>query len=94
MKKIIEEGGLIPRGYGVAWRSNYGMKVVCYPIPINLIVRWFNDCWCSIMHGLWKSRWESMLLNIRMEEYRKFKQDFENRLLALKGLENLLRKNA
>lgn len=87
MKVLIPEGGIIPRGYGVAWRANEYMKVACYPIPINLIVRWFNDCWCSIRCGLWKSKWESMLLTIRMEEYHRFRKDYRDRMALLEQVE-------
>jgi hypothetical protein len=48
LRKEIPEGGIIPRGYGVSWfRWNYGnsMPVVCYPIPLNLILRFVHDAW-------------------------------------------------
>ena len=67
--KDIEEGGLIPKGYGVAWRSYYAMRVRCYPIPINLVVRFSKHFYYWLAHGCWSSRWERELLNARMEGF-------------------------
>ena len=48
MRKVIQEGGIYPRFYGPAWddlRINCDRLaiVVCYPIPINLILRWIRQ---------------------------------------------------
>jgi len=40
MKKIIDEGIMIPKYYGIAWvdHSTSKFPAHCYPIPINFIV--------------------------------------------------------
>ena len=48
MRKIITEGEIIPQGYGVAWddSTTLGMdrlRVVCYPVPLNIIFRVARD---------------------------------------------------
>ena len=43
LKKTIPEGEFCPRGYGVAYKSLHQMAYICYPIPLNQIVRvWRN----------------------------------------------------
>ena len=37
-RDYIEDGGLIPRGYGFAYYEWVSMKAVFYPIPVNLVV--------------------------------------------------------
>lgn len=36
--KEILEGGIIPKGYGVAYWETMRRVAVCYPIPLNVIV--------------------------------------------------------
>ncbi len=85
-RREIEEGGLIPKGYGVAWRVNYGMKVICYPIPINLLIRLGLDIYYTLMHGLWRSRWEGEIIKFKTQAYHEFKENYQERLLYLKAL--------
>ena len=70
MKKIykdIPEGGLIPKWYGVAWRAEYNLKVRCYPIPLNIIIRIARHLWCELMHGCFRSKWEGKLLDAYLD---------------------------
>lgn len=39
----LAEDGVIPKWYGVAYRTSSNHFIVCYPIPLNLIVRWGMD---------------------------------------------------
>lgn len=39
----ITQGQIIPAWYGLAYRENHLDVQVCYPIPINLLVRWWHD---------------------------------------------------
>lgn len=43
MKKHVRELEPIPRFYGVAYRSFTFRGSVCYPIPLNYLVRWYID---------------------------------------------------
>ena len=36
--KVISEGELIPKGYGIAWPLFYSREFVCYPFPLNHII--------------------------------------------------------
>lgn len=38
----IEDGGRIPKGYGLAYHIICERKAVFYPIPINLLVNWYR----------------------------------------------------
>lgn len=45
MIKVIYEEEQIPKFYGVAYRDFTRMRVVCYPIPLNLLVRAGINVW-------------------------------------------------
>ncbi len=45
IRKNVTELGIIPRFYGVAWRDFTFVGSVCYPIPLNIIIR--------VLHGYW-----------------------------------------
>ncbi len=87
LKKIIPEGGCCPRGYGVAWRSNYGMGVTVYPIPLNLIVRGFLHWYFKTLVHCFPSKYEGELLAAKMRGYQKFREDYNERLIVLSGME-------
>jgi len=38
IRKIISQGFVLPRFYGIAYMLDWQAKAVCYPIPINRIV--------------------------------------------------------
>ena len=47
MKRIltgiqVAQGERLPNWYGVAYREFCADHVICYPIPINLLVRWHH----------------------------------------------------
>lgn len=44
-KKLIEDGGAIPLGYGIAWPDFTDLRYrwACYPIPMNWIACWLRD---------------------------------------------------
>jgi hypothetical protein len=50
MRKEIEEGGRIPRGYGVAWRAFDLAVVVCYPFGLHLLVRLVRGAYWRLAH--------------------------------------------
>ena len=47
MKFIIEveEGGEMPRGYGLAWRSFYKPIIYGAPVPFHLLIGWGRHWW-------------------------------------------------
>lgn len=45
MRRIVNPGGMRPKGYGVAWYEFNMDHYVCYPVPFNLIARWLRDTW-------------------------------------------------
>lgn len=47
-RRSLQEGGRIPRGYGVAYIDLMRMEAVCYPIPFNLVVNAAR----KLYHGL------------------------------------------
>ena len=52
MKKMIFEGGTIPRGYAPSWDdwSKAQVEVTCYPIGIHLIVRYTRRLYWWFVH--------------------------------------------
>ena len=47
----ITEGGLIPTGYGIAYRDFDWDVKWAYPMPFHFLVRWWRDlyCWLRIV---------------------------------------------
>ena len=39
---IARECDHTPRGYGIAYRNIFSATLVCYPVPLNLLVRWWH----------------------------------------------------
>lgn len=58
MKRVVTEGEMFPRGYGLAWWKWETREAVCYPIPLNLGVRWGRD----VYHWM---RWRSATVRER-----------------------------
>ena len=50
-RKIADEGHGPPPWYGVAYRCEKHCEKVCYPIPINLLVRFWHNV---IRHNFYK----------------------------------------
>lgn len=42
MKKLVLEGGLVPKGYGLAWHEYDRRISVAYPIPLNFVASWLR----------------------------------------------------
>lgn len=36
---------MVPRGYGCAWRNYRSETVMCYPIPLNLVMAVLHRAW-------------------------------------------------
>ena len=58
MRKEIGEGELLPKGYGLAYRCDWSYISICYPIPLNIIVRLYREIYYIVEKGLFKSRYE------------------------------------
>ena len=91
-KKLVPEGGAVPQGYGVAWRYNRHMTVTCYPVPLNLIVRVYHTAMGWLKFKLWPSKYETDLIKAHTEGYKEMRENYENRLVLLKGMEKIREK--
>lgn len=47
----LAQGEMIPRWYGIAYYSPYSDHAICYPIPVNLIVRWLRNLLWAMKRG-------------------------------------------
>ena len=45
LRKVIWEGHEIPTGYGIAWLKSPSFDAVCYPIPLNILLRYLRTIW-------------------------------------------------
>ena len=54
IRKLIWQGERYPRGYGMAWLDFQRNAAVCYPIPLNVIVRaaYLVWVWCLCPFGV------------------------------------------
>lgn len=56
LRRVIDEGEMLPRGYGVAWEDATTylqggcFTVVCYPVPLNLLFRWARNSYWFLAH--------------------------------------------
>ncbi len=67
----IEEGGVIPLGYGLAWRRWDTLTAVCAPMPLHLIIRLARDAYFRFM-WLWSpAKWENLLIKATLRGYEK-----------------------
>ena len=49
-RREIEEGEIIPKGYGVAYYNFTTHHVVCYPIPFNIFANWLRKLYFRILN--------------------------------------------
>ena len=49
IRKEIRLGEILPPFYGAAYLLYYCDKVVAYPVPINIIVRFFRFIWYELI---------------------------------------------
>lgn len=77
VKKVINEGEAIPKYYGIAYRDYLRYQAVCYPIVLNLIIRYLRELYFIIAIPADLSRSE----HIVQEAYR---QGYEDGLKAAK----------
>lgn len=58
VKKVVHDQQTMPRFYGVAYSDTYSFGFVCYPIPLNLVMRFIFrrrvDLYSKLSH--WRDR--------------------------------------
>jgi hypothetical protein len=77
IRKVIEEGEFLPRGYGIAWYEPHRSRVVLYPIPLNWVMSFLRDAWWIVRKPPWVGpmvRYE-MWRNQKLADY-KFRADY------------------
>ena len=54
IRKLIWQGERYPRGYGMAWLDFERNAAVCYPIPLNVVMRaaYLAWVWCLCPFGV------------------------------------------
>jgi len=70
MKKEMTEGYKLPKGYGISYFDYQRKYYICYPIIINLIVRWSRSLYFSITRN--RLDW------IDEEIYKAYERGFSN----------------
>jgi hypothetical protein len=92
MKKIITQGEVLPRFYGLAYPELWSMTYVCYPFPLNHLVRICRTLWLRIRNAKITKMENTIIQEIndariallkRENEIKKDRQDFEEYKLAL-----------
>ena len=57
LSRFVPYGEIIPWGYGVAWRAFDRDGAICYPIPLNLVVRLAREVhWRLLVAPRWGIR--------------------------------------
>ena len=92
MKKVITQGEVLPKGYGLAYPELWSMTYVCYPFPLNHLVRICRTFWLTIRNAKINEMENVIIKEIndarikllqRENEIKKDRRDFENYKLAL-----------
>ena len=74
VKKIIEKGEIMPRGYGLAYIDFARQSFVCYPFPINHLIRIYRDIWYKVRHAKIRE-WETELEKKHKNDYERGKDE-------------------
>ncbi len=58
----------IPQGYGIAYEESDRLVVVCYPIPLNIVIHWLSRTERWFRYGFYRSHkqyevWEKTMLH-------------------------------
>lgn len=67
---IIEEGEVLKKGYGVAWRECHRRTLVVYLVPFNLIARWGRDIWILLIKPGKKNYLDQLYIDAYEKGYR------------------------
>lgn len=73
MKKLVNQGDYMPRGYGLAWLCATSTQGVCYPIPLNWLFRWIRDLYFFLARGPKRRQWELIAKQAGEDRYRSLK---------------------
>lgn len=68
IRKLIWQGQKFPRGYGMAWLDYRRNAAVCYPIPLNVVMRavYLVWVWCLCPWGVTeRERLEATVAELR-----------------------------
>ena len=66
----VRDCELIPSAYGIAYRDPARMESICYPLPLNWLVRWARSAYWALAAGMGLNRWERALALARDEGYK------------------------
>lgn len=80
-KKLVPEGFLLPRGYGVAWPKSEAPIAVCYPIPLNLLLGGIRKVWHAAKRGLNPTETDRQQMEIAILKAHRGRLEAENRVL-------------
>jgi len=61
MLKRIDEGALLPRGYGLAYFDMVTCRAVLAPLGLNLLIRWVRHAYIAIRVRYSPTWWERKL---------------------------------
>jgi hypothetical protein len=70
LRKEIEEGEIIPPFYGVAYPRLESRHLVCYPFPINYLVRIKRDFWLKVRNAKLRAIEKDIIYGLAELEYR------------------------
>jgi hypothetical protein len=66
IRREIEQGEMMPKLYGVAYMDFMRKIYICYPFPLNHIVRVYRSVWCRVRHA-YMDEMESRLVKREQE---------------------------
>jgi hypothetical protein len=81
LQRVIMGGERVPRGYGIAYRDFLMDAVVCYPVPLNWLVRWGRDL-ARRLKVPTATKWEGMLVAAYQKGFERGREDAVTSMLS------------
>lgn len=61
LRREVKEGIMFPKFYGLAYRDMWRRVSICYPIPLNVVVRLAMSLYWKLQEGLVTNRLEKII---------------------------------
>jgi hypothetical protein len=78
VRRIVREGEIFPRGYGIAWHRWDLGDAVCYPVPLNWVIAVALRVWWRLVAGpkWWRDIYRGTLRRLDDENDRLRQENF------------------
>lgn len=86
---ILNDGEVIPKWYGIAFRDYSSFRTVCYPIPFNILVAFGRQCWICLKNPIHFFRASKDDLREEVDQLRRANAEMKREIYYLKEFGDL-----